>query len=89
MMDSFIQFTSLFSSFLYGICLFYLYRFNIKIIKNMNIILKIIISIIFIFNVSLAYVCFLYWLNRGILHIYNLLFILVGYFLVNVKQRKL
>ena len=88
-MSSFIQLISLVSSFVFGCFLFYLYKFNLRIINRTNILFKIVISCLFVFNLSLGYVCFLYWLNRGILHIYNLIFILIGYYLVNVKQRKL
>lgn len=87
-MNSYIQLISLVSSFAYGVLLFYLNRFNYKLIKDKNIISKILISILYVFNVSMLYVCFLYRLNNGILHIYNVLFIVLGYILITVKRRK-
>ena len=53
-----------------------------------NILFKILISGLYLFNMSLIYVCFLYWLNSGVLHIYNILFMLTGYILIAVKRRK-
>ncbi len=87
-MNSFIQVISLGSSFVYGILLYYLNNVNYRIIRNKNIIAKLLISILYLFNVSIIYVIFLYKLNNGILHIYNILFILVGYVLIAVKKRK-
>lgn len=87
-MNSYIQLISLISSFVYGILLFYLNKFNYKLIKDKNFISKIFISVLYVFNVSMIYVCFLYRLNNGILHIYNVLFIVLGYILITVKQRK-
>jgi hypothetical protein len=87
-MNSYIQLFSLVSSFIYGIVLYYLNRFNSWLIKDKNIIIKLIISCLYLFNVSLIYVCLLYMLNGGVLHIYNVLFILVGYFIITVKERK-
>lgn len=87
-MSSYVQFISLLSSFVYGIIIYYLNRFNVKIISDKNILFKILISGLYLFNMSLIYVCFLYWLNSGVLHIYNILFMLTGYILIAVKRRK-
>lgn len=87
-MNSYVQLISLLSSFLYGIILYYLNKLNNNIIKKKNILIKLIISFLYLFNVSLLYVCFLYKLNNGVLHIYNFLFMLTGYVLIAVKERK-
>lgn len=87
-MNSYIQLISLVSSFIYGILLYYLNKLNWNIIKKKKIFFKIVISILYIFNMSLLYVCFLYWLNSGVLHVYNILFMLTGYIIITVKMRK-
>ena len=87
-MNSYIQLVSLLSSFIYGLFLYYLNCFNYNLILKKNILLKIVISVLYIFNMSLSFVCFLYWLNGGILHIYNILFIILGYVFISVKNRK-
>jgi hypothetical protein len=87
-MNSYIQFISLFGSFIYGVCLFYFYNFNIKLISKYNIFLKIIISLLLLFDIALLYVCFLYKLNGGVLHIYNIVFLLLGNLFISVKKRK-
>lgn len=87
-MNSYVQFISLLSSFIYGVVLYYLNNLNTRLIKNKNIPSKIIISCLYVFNVSLLFVCFLYWLNNGLLHVYNILFMLTGYVIIAVKRRK-
>ena len=87
-MDSYIQLISLIGSFIYGILLYYCNRFNYNIIVKKSIIGKLLISILYLFNVSLLYVCFLYKLNSGFLHVYNILFIVIGYIIFSVKRRK-
>lgn len=85
-MNSYIQLASLVLSFIYGVILYYLNKFNIKIIKGKNIILKSIICLLYTFDISLLYVVILYNLNNGILHIYFVLCILFGYGIVCVKK---
>ena len=86
-MNSFVQVISLSSSFVYGVLLYYFNNINYRVIRKKSIISKLLISILYLFNVSIIYVIFLYKLNNGILHIYNVLFILIGYVLIAVKKR--
>lgn len=85
-MNSYIQLISLIISFIYGIVLYYLNLFNIKKFNSKNIIIKSLIYILYLFDISLLYVCILYKLNNGILHIYFILCILLGYGIVCVKK---
>lgn len=87
-MNSYVQLFTLSGSFVYGVILYYLNIFNKNIIKGKNIVFKVLISVLYVFNISLLYVCFLYKLNNGVLHIYNILFMLTGYVLIAVKERK-
>lgn len=87
-MHSYIQFVCLLVSFIYGIFLYYGNFLNTKIINNKNILFKFIISLLYIFNMSLLYVCFLYKINGGVLHIYFVLLIIIGYIFTCVKKRK-
>lgn len=87
-MNSYIQLICLIVSFLYGIFLYYSNIFNIKVISNKNIFFKILISILYLFNISLLYVCFLYKVNGGVLHLYFVLLIVLGYIFICVKKRK-
>lgn len=62
--------------------------FNYKILKGKNILVKILGSILYILNVSLLYILFLYKINYGVLHIYFVLFMILGYIGISVKKRK-
>jgi len=87
-MNSYVQLFCLIVSFLYGILLYYLNMFNYKILKGKNILVKILGSILYILNVSLLYILFLYKINYGVLHIYFVLFMILGYIGISVKKRK-
>lgn len=87
-MNSYVQCICLIVSFLFGILLYYGNMFNTTIIRNKNILIKLILSVFYIFNMSMLYVLFLYKINSGILHIYFVLLIIIGYVFMCVKKRK-
>ena len=87
-MNSYVQCICLSVSFIFGILLYYGNKFNIRIIRNKNILMKLILSVFYIFNMSMLYVLFLYKINSGILHIYFVLLIIIGYVFMCVKKRK-
>lgn len=87
-MNSYVQLICLIVSFLYGFFINITNNINFKIINNKNIFIKIIISLLYLFNISLLYVVFLYKINNGMLHIYFTLLIFIGY-LFSVKRCKL
>lgn len=88
-MNSYVQLICLVFSFLYGIIINYFNKFNLRIVNDKNIFIKVLIICLYIFNISLLYMVFLYRLNYGMLHYYFILFIILGYFSVDVKKRKL
>ncbi len=87
-MNSYIQLICLIISFIYGYFLCIANEFNKLLIKDKNIILKFVISLLYLFNISLVYVVFLYYINSGVLHMYFILLILLGYGLCDVTKRK-
>ena len=87
-MNSYVQLISLVMSFIYGVFLYYGGYFNNNLVKDKNIIIKFILGILYIFNMSMIYVIFLYYLNSGVLHLYNVLFIVIGYIFIIVNKRK-
>ena len=86
-MSSYVQLFCLIFSFLYGMFIYVFNKLNLSIIRNKNILVKLLISILYVFNASLLYVVILYIFNNGIIHIYFILFILLGYGIC-VKKRK-
>lgn len=87
-MNSYIQLICLVVSFLYGILLYYCNNINYRLFKDKNILLRSIGGILYINNMALLYIGFLYNINFGIMHIYFILFIVLGYVFVSVKKRK-
>ena len=87
-MNSYVQLMCLFVSFCYGIVLYYTNILNIMIINTKNILIKLIISFLYILLMSLIFVSFLYKVNGGILNSFIILFIVLGYVLLCVKKRQ-
>lgn len=80
-----LQIISLIVSFLYGIFFSFLLNINYKIIYNNSKLIKIIGTFIFIIANSLLYFYILLKINNGIVHIYLLLSLLMGFILGNIK----
>ena len=86
-MDSGIQLISLSISFLYGIIFYYLSIINFKVINNLKNIIKNIITIIYVFDISIIYVILVYKINNGHFHIYFILMAILGYILGNYLSK--
>lgn len=87
-MDSYIQLVCLVISFFFGVLIYYFNKFNSILVKNKNIILKIVISLLGLNILALAYVVFLFLINGGVLHIYFIFLMILGYLFFNVKKCK-
>lgn len=84
-----LQIISLIVSFIFGIFFNILLKFNYKIIYNENKIVQIFGTFLFIIASSLLYFYILLKINNGVVHIYCLLAILIGYIVVdkiNIKK---
>lgn len=77
-----IQIYSFLYSFLFGIGFYFLLDIFNKLIVKLNIVLRIILSFLFIMILASLYFLGLLYINNGVLHIYFLLSILVGYIFV-------
>ncbi len=87
-MSSYIQLVCLILSFVYG---FIINKFNniiLMLIKKVNILYRLIIYITYVILLSLFYIVILFNINRGILHYYFVIFIVIGYIIGYVKRRK-
>lgn len=74
-----IQLISLIFSFFYGILFYATSYFNYKMVKNCNVVLRYLISIVYVFDISLLYILLLYKINYGVVHVYFIGVLLIGY----------
>ena len=81
-MELSIQIYSFIVSFLFGGCFYFLLDLFNKLTGKFKLVLKIIFSFFFIIVMSLLYFLILLYVNNGVVHIYFLLSILVGYLFV-------
>ena len=79
-MNSNIQLLSLFVSFLFGIIFYYITCINFKLINNLKKYLKHIITIIYVFDMTIIYILIIYNINKGYFHIYFISMVFLGYF---------
>ena len=77
-----VQIYSFIVSFLFGCCFYYMLDLFNKLTIKFKLVLKIIFSFFFIMLMSLLYFFILLYVNNGVVHIYFLLSILVGYIYV-------
>ena len=87
-MSSYVQFLVLLFSFIYGVFLYYMFNLNKKILIKIGLIFKFLISVLFLIDLALFYILILYRLNSGVLHIYNVICIVLGFLLITVKSRQ-
>lgn len=84
-----IQVYSLLFSFFYGMFFYFLLEINYKFLYNDKFIFKFIYTLVFIlFNTLLYFVC-LKRINNGVVHIYFLLVILLGYIIAKFLLKKI
>ena len=87
-----IQLVSFLVSFLFGIFLYFTSLLNYKFIQKLSIFIKYVVTFVYIVDVALLYVLFMYKINYGVIHIYFLLLLFCGFlfgFFYSKKLRKI
>ena len=80
-MNSLLQIKTLLFSFSFGSLFFFLSKYNLLLIKNMKIINRYLVTIVFVVDSVLLYVFWLYKINHGYFHIYFFLMFILGFWL--------
>ena len=78
-MNSSVQIISLIFSLAYGVFFSLLTILNFSLIKNMSIIIKNIITSMFVIDIVIIYVICLYHLNHGYFHLYFIIMAILGF----------
>lgn len=82
-MNSYLQLVSLCFSFGYGVFFYLMARYNFWVIKDMKIIKKYLLTVILVVDVVLLYIFFMFKINNGSFHIYFILSIGLGFWLMS------
>lgn len=81
------QITALCFNFVFGFIIYYAVILNYLFIKNEVLILKILISFLFLIDFTVLYIIIIYKLNYGLFHIYYIIVFVLGYILsITVKN---
>ncbi len=84
-----IQLISLIVSFLYGGFFYLLLELNSKFLYSSNLVVKIVVSFLFVMFNVLLYFLILMKINYGYVHLYFFLCIILGYFVCKVVYKKI
>ncbi len=84
-----VQIISLLFSFCYGIFFYLLLELNSKFLYSSHIIVRIVVSFLFVMFHTLLYFLILMRINYGYLHFYFFLCIIFGYILCKVVMKKI
>ena len=84
-----VQIISLVVSFCYGIFFYLLLELNSKFLYSSHIVVRIIVSFLFVMFHTLLYFLILMKINYGYIHFYFFLCIILGYILCKVVYKKI
>lgn len=74
-----VQLLSFLVSFLYGIGFYLFTRFNKFMLSNKNNVIKFLVTLVFIIDVVILYIYFMYKINYGNIHPYFVVFVVLGF----------
>ena len=77
------QIQSLSMSFMYGIFFSLMFNIMYKFLFTKNVIINIITNLLFVFAIFSLYFYFLYIINGGIVHIYFVVVLILGFLIYN------
>ena len=86
-MSSRLQLLMLCINYIYGFCFFYIILINYNFIKNEVLLLRIIITVLCIMDITILYLIIVYKFTYGVFHIYYLITFILGYMnAISVKK---
>ena len=83
-----LQLKALLINFIYGFILFFLSYINYIFIKKEAPIVKVLITLLFMFDYAIVYLIIFYNLTSGIFHIFYLFLFILGYYVGYVVKTK-
>ncbi len=86
-MTSTLQLISFLVSFLFGILFFFLTFLNFKLIQNLKVITKHILTFVYVMDITIIYIILMYHVNKGNFHIYFIFTVFIG-FLIGYLLKK-
>ena len=86
-MSAGVQLFTFFVSFLYGVLFSFLTRWHFYVNLSNSIIMKYLSTVLFMIDIVLGYVIIMYHINQGIVHIYFLVFVFLGFVVETVLHK--
>lgn len=83
-----IQIVSFIFSFIFGGFFYIASKLNYKLIWKYPVVFRYLITIVFILDIALLYILAMYRINYGIIHIYFIIVLFLGFFLASIYSKK-
>lgn len=74
-----LQLISLIFSFIFGVFFYFTSLLNYKFIKKHSVFIQYMITFVYIVDIALLYVLFMYKINYGVIHVYFILLLFCGF----------
>lgn len=87
-MEETLQLLSFLVSFFFGFFFHMVSNFHFKITEKYPVLFQYLSTFLFLLDAVLLYIFILYYLNGGVLHIYFLIFLFLGFFLFGIFQKR-
>ena len=86
-MDEVIQLFSFFASFCLGFVFSIVTKFHFKLVDSYPKIIQYLLTFLYVIDFVLLYVILMYHINGGVIHIYFLAFVFIGFFCSEMFQK--
>ena len=83
------QIISFIISFIYGLIFYFLTVLNFKLIEDLKVYLKHILTFIYTLDMTIIYIIILYKLNKGYFHIYFIMMVFLGFGISYIIHQKI
>ena len=84
-----LQIISFIFSFVFGMFFYGTSLLNYKLIKKCSKFMKYFVSVVYVIDISLLYVLFMYKINYGVIHIYFIIVLFLGFYLASIYSKHL
>ena len=83
-----LQIISFLISFIFGILFYYITFWNFQLIAKMRVIIKHILTFIYVLDMTIIYIIIIYNINKGYFHIYFILTVFLGFVIGGLIHKK-
>lgn len=88
-MDYKVQIISFIFSFIFGGFFYLTSVYNYRVINKYSVFFKYLITMVYTLDVALIYILFMYKINYGVIHIYFVIVLFLGFYVTSLYRKKI